>query len=125
MRKIFYIFLILIVFSTCKKDEDVYTTKNAVVTNTQVIDTTFHLQVFPNPCNNLVTLSIVFPRVSSLKITAYDMMGRNILIPNGSYVLAAGTNQIAIETTGFTNGIYFLRCEFDRVIMNTKIIVQH
>jgi hypothetical protein len=124
MKKIIVCICIIFLLSTCKKDDEIYTTKNVNVTVPAIIDTTFSFTPFPNPCDSFVNLSIKFPRASTVSISIYDMVGRLVYQPNVSLQLAAGCSSIGIDVSVLQPGVYIVICKYDVATMAKKIIVE-
>ncbi len=121
--KIFLSLLVAIfLFSTCKKDDEIYTTKNAIVTTLPIVDTSFTLSCFPNPCDSFVNLQIKLPKASSLKIVIYNINGRMVYQSTTTIQLAAGQSTIGVDVHSLLSGLYILRCEFDTWITTKKMI---
>ena len=123
MKKLALCICIISLLSTCKKDDEIYTIKNANVTVPAIIDTSFSFTPFPNPCNSFVNLSIKLPRASTVSISFYDIVGRLVYQPNVSLQLAAGYSTIGIDVSNLQVGIYIVRCQYDVSAMNKRIIV--
>ncbi|MEI6595967.1 MAG: T9SS type A sorting domain-containing protein [Bacteroidota bacterium] len=121
--KIFLTFLVAIfLFSTCKKDDEIYTTKNAIVTTQPIVDTSFTLSCFPNPCDSFLNIQIKLTQASALKILIYNLNGRMVYQSTTTIQLAAGQSTIGVDVHSLLSGLYILRCEFDTWITNKKII---
>ncbi len=123
MKKIFVCICIISLLSTCKKDEEIYTTKNASVTVPAIIDTSFSFTPFPNPCDSFINLSLKFPRASTASISIFDIQGRLVYQPNVSLQLAIGYSTIGIDVSSLQSGIYLVRCQYDVGVLVKKIIV--
>ena len=116
---------IVFLLSTCKKDEGIYTTINAVVPAPATVDTTFSMIIVPNPCDRSANVQMHFPRASSLKISVYDVVGRLVYTPDVSMQLAAGANSIGIATDSLQSGMYIVIAERDGGSMASKMLVHH
>ena len=122
MRYYFKILFVIILFSTCKKDEEIYTTKNATVVVPPIVDTTYKLSCYPNPCTSIINVQIKLPKASSIIISIYNLNGRMVYQTTTTIQLAAGQSTIGIDISSLQSGLYFLRCETDSVVLIQKII---
>jgi hypothetical protein len=65
---------------------------------------------YPNPFNPLTTLKFDIPKLSYVKITVYDILGREISgLVNQS--LEAGRYMLNFDASGLSSGTYFYRIE--------------
>jgi len=68
------------------------------------------LRVFPNPAasSGPVTLAFRLPAPSAVRVSVYDVLGREIaLVEEGTR--AAGTHRVRVATAGLTAGVYVVR----------------
>ena len=122
MRIILTCIIAILLFSTCKKDEEIYTVKNVSVVGPMISDTIYSLTVFPNPCDSFINLKITLPKASSVKISIYNPLGRLVYQSTTTIQLAAGQSTIGIDIHTLPKGMYIMRCEFGLVIITKKII---
>jgi hypothetical protein len=84
------------------------------------IPTDFGLeQNYPNPFNASSKFNLQISKLSIVKVTAYDILGREI----GDLVnekLKPGTYKVSIDGANYPSGIYFYRMVADGIIINTK-----
>ncbi|MDP8206029.1 MAG: T9SS type A sorting domain-containing protein [Candidatus Electryonea clarkiae] len=63
--------------------------------------------VYPNPFNSNVTISISLPARSDLKVTVFNIHGQQVAaIANGKY--SPGYHPINFDASNFSSGIYFI-----------------
>lgn len=125
-KEVFIILLLVLLFATCKKDDEIYTEKNAVIHVSVIIDTIFTISLTPNPCDSSTNINLKFPKASLLKISVLDIVGRILYQPNITLQLSAGQHQFGIETKSYLQGVYFVRCELDEgKTMTIKMLVVH
>ncbi|MFA5010464.1 MAG: T9SS type A sorting domain-containing protein [Ignavibacteria bacterium] len=76
-------------------------------------------QNFPNPFNGSTIIRYSIPRSSYVKITIYDMLGKEIAVPvNGQ--ISAGYYETSISAKNLSSGIYFYRMEVtDNTVSNS------
>ncbi len=121
MKIILPILATIFLFSTCKKDDEIYTVKNATVIAPSIVDTTFTLSIYPNPCDSFINLQIILPKAASVKISIFNLNGRMVYQSTTTIQLAAGQSTIGIDLQSLQSGVYILRCEFDSIIITKKI----
>lgn len=75
-------------------------------------------QNFPNPFNGSTIIRYNVPRSSYVKITVYDMLGKEIAVPvNGQ--ISPGYYETSISAKNLSSGIYFYRMEVtDNTVSN-------
>ncbi len=75
-------------------------------------------QNFPNPFNGSTIISYSLPRSAYVKITVYDLLGKEIAVPvNGQ--ISAGYYETSISGKNLSSGIYFYRMEVtDNTVSN-------
>ena len=67
-------------------------------------------QNYPNPFNAQTMLDIVLPLAGTIKLTIYDITGREV-VTLVDELKPAGSHQIVFDAEGLTNGVYFARLE--------------
>lgn len=78
------------------------------------------LAVFPNPTNGRVFVTFDGSADQLLDVSVTDMLG-NVLLTNGNNDQSSGTS---VDLTGFSKGIYFIRCNFASGSVTRKITLQ-
>ncbi len=81
---------------------------NSVETSSQLLPETIELrQNYPNPFNAMTSIAFSLPRSSSVNLTIYDALGREVtqLIKNTQ--LSTGYHQISFNANKLSAGIYF------------------
>ncbi len=77
---------------------------------------------YPNPFNPVTKIKFDVPYNSDIKITVYDIMGKeSAVLVNSRF--AAGSYSIVWNAGNFSSGIYFYRIEADRFTDIKKIIL--
>jgi hypothetical protein len=67
-------------------------------------------QNFPNPFNSQTVIKYTSPRSAYIKITIYDLLGREVAIPvNGQ--IPAGYHDVNVSALNLSSGIYFYRMQ--------------
>jgi uncharacterized repeat protein (TIGR01451 family) len=97
-----------------------------IFTNTTISPISFESAV-SNPSNNSLVLSVYPNPTTMMSIVNAPSIGGKMAIYNAKGVLLqfwpTCSEQIEINTTGLTNGVYFLRWEKDNEYVITKIVV--
>ncbi|HEX3072967.1 MAG TPA: T9SS type A sorting domain-containing protein, partial [Ignavibacteriales bacterium] len=67
-------------------------------------------QNYPNPFNPATTINFAVPKAGNVKITVYDMLGREVeILTNKEYSL--GVHKIEWNASRYSSGVYFYRLE--------------
>lgn len=67
-------------------------------------------QNYPNPFNPVTNIRFDLPRSGNVKMTIYDIMGREVAVPvNGYY--GAGKYNVDFDASNIASGIYFYKIE--------------
>lgn len=77
-------------------------------------------QNYPNPFNPSTTLSFSVPKSQNVRLSVYDLTGREVkMLVNG--VVEAGAHQVTFDATSLTSGVYLYRLESDGYRMTQKM----
>ncbi len=78
--------------------------------------------IYPNPTQGNATLEITLVKDSKINISIFDISGKEITnVLNGN--LSAGENQLEINTSNFSNGIYYTKISGENTVKTIKFIV--
>jgi photosystem II stability/assembly factor-like uncharacterized protein len=78
--------------------------------------------VYPNPFNATAKVKYSIPQQSQVRLSVYDMLGREIaLIVNGEKL--AGTYETSFDATSFPSGVYVVNLTTPKVILTQKIVL--
>lgn len=80
------------------------------------------ISVYPNPASEETTLSINAENASELNITVYDVTGK-LVVPVINQSIAAGANNLTINTGALNTGIYFLRIASENRTETVKLVI--
>jgi photosystem II stability/assembly factor-like uncharacterized protein len=87
------------------------------------IPSTFNLsQNYPNPFNPVTKIAYQLPFSGYVKISVYDMLGREVATLIDGYK-NAGYYNIEFDGTKFNSGVYFYRLFTDRFVNTKKMIL--
>jgi hypothetical protein len=81
------------------------------------------LQPYPNPAISQVTLPIIIPVSSEIRITIKDVLGRevNTILSN---LLHSGFNEVTFDAAVLKSGLYFIDYNFQGTVVTHKLIIQ-
>ncbi len=79
-------------------------------------------QNYPNPFNPTTTISYSLPRTSLVKITVYDILGREIkTLVNGQR--SAGNYKVVFNASDFASGVYLYRMQAGSFVETKKLLL--
>ena len=86
-----------------------------------VFSSQYHLQNYPNPFNTSTLISFTIPTSSKVKLTIYDLHGRNIesLVDQK---MTVGSHKVEWNASRHAAGIYFYRIIIDEFSTTKKLI---
>ncbi len=79
-------------------------------------------QNYPNPFNPATVIKFSIPKSSFVKITVFDILGREISRPVND-MKPAGNYEVSFDGTNFASGIYFYRIEAGSFVEVKKMIL--
>lgn len=85
----------------------------------------FYADIFPNPVTNNSTLSVVITMAAEINVEIYDAIGKRVKSVAENVVVEEGENLFDINTSDFTNGIYFVKINSAGYSRTIKMIVQN
>jgi hypothetical protein len=80
------------------------------------------LPAYPNPFNPTTTVSFQLPETINVKLTVYDLSGREIAIL-ADQSFSAGSHQLAFDGVGLSSGTYILRLQAGNEIRTQTIML--
>jgi hypothetical protein len=79
-------------------------------------------QNYPNPFNPTTTISYAIPTASDIRLTVYDMMGREVsVLAEGRK--AAGFYTVEFDGKNLASGIYFYRLKAGSTVLKQKMVM--
>lgn len=84
-----------------------------------------NINVYPNPSNEKVNVSIYALNNSNINVQLFDITGKLIVTPIANHNLMIGENSITISTKELNNGIYFVTLSNEFGKETVKLIVNH
>jgi hypothetical protein len=76
--------------------------------------------LWPNPVNDFVTVSIIVSQPADIRLMLYDIKGASIEVQQSK--LAVGNNQLRVNMSHLTQGIYTLQCKWGNNSRVTKLV---
>jgi len=80
------------------------------------------MQNYPNPFNPSTTIPYTLKSSSNVRLSVYDLLGREVAVLVDNERKAAGTYEISFQASYLPSGIYLYRIQTERFV-NTKIMV--
>lgn len=80
------------------------------------------LQNYPNPFNPTTNISFLLPDGQNVKLTVYDMLGKEISTLLDEY-LPAGSHSVQFDAASLPNGVYIYTLQTDRFRDSKKLIL--
>lgn len=105
-------------------------TTNAAATNTTILITGISsaalnissVKVYPNPAKDVANLSVNLSQNETLSISVLSSTGQEVYSVRANS-MAAGENNIALDTQNWANGVYFIRIATAKGSVNQKLII--
>ncbi len=82
----------------------------------------FTVSAYPNPFNATTTLSFVLPQRSAVKLTIFDLTGRQVQTAT-ERVMESGTHTISFDAASLPSGLYFARLEAGATQLTQKLML--
>jgi len=92
------------------------------VENSEIPETYLLSQNYPNPFNPSTQINFSVPDPSMVRVTVYDLVGREIEVLVSEF-LEAGNYKTIWNAAGYSSGIYFYRLETDNFTQVKKMIL--
>ncbi len=87
------------------------------------IPTTYALaQNYPNPFNPTTVIGFDLPHADNVKITVYDVVGREVTTLLDENV-RAGSYRLRFDATGMSSGVYFYRLQAGKFLETRKMVL--
>jgi len=106
------------IIGTFKTDENITSNEKGDLENTKIV-------LSPNPADNVLHLSIENQESTTLSIQIYDISGKLVKNVSNDFHAIAGENELLIETTDLSNGIYFLKTTNSKFHQFTTKFIKH
>jgi uncharacterized repeat protein (TIGR01451 family) len=80
-------------------------------------------QNYPNPFNPTTTIGYYLPRAMTVRLTVFDVAGREVAVLINNETRAAGRHQLTLDASRMPSGLYFYRLSSDGVSDVKKFVV--
>ncbi len=81
------------------------------------------ISVYPNPVQGYyASVTFTLPAQQQATLSIYDIAGRKLATPMQG-IMIEGTNQINLDTSNLSQGMYFVRLETERTTATARLIV--
>ncbi len=81
-------------------------------------------KLYPNPTSNNVTVALTLKKEEKVSVSVLDMNGR-VVVAATEQTMAAGEQQININTADLANGAYFVQIAAGNVSTKMRLVVMH
>lgn len=101
-------------------------TKNIVITKTgltDVFNSTYKLEVYPNPFKDQVQVNYITTERSEVKINMYDVTGR-LVKEVFDAEQAAGSQQVQLNLGEYRSGVYLLKIQISNQVKTIRLIAE-
>jgi hypothetical protein len=79
-------------------------------------------QNYPNPFNPSTTIKFELPKASMVRLTVYDMLGREgVVIVNERR--DAGVHEVKFDGAGLSSGVYLYRLQAGEFVQTLKLVL--
>ncbi|HLO54876.1 MAG TPA: SdrD B-like domain-containing protein [Saprospiraceae bacterium] len=82
------------------------------------------LRLYPNPASTLINVEIEHYIESVGTVEIFDMVGRNVFAIKDLNQLNETTQQLSLDISGLSNGIYYIKLNLDGEVFTKKILIQ-
>lgn len=82
-----------------------------------------NFKVYPNPANNVATVSFTLPEAVNGRITLIDLTGRERQVLQSTANYAAGSHQFDVDLSTVASGIYLVALYADKGIQVQRLVV--
>ena len=78
-------------------------------------------QNYPNPFNSSTTITFELPKSSVVKLSVYDMLGREVSVLVNDRV-DAGVHEVRFDASGNSSGVYFYRLQAGDFVQTRRLL---
>lgn len=80
-------------------------------------------QNFPNPFNPVTTINYSVPEPGYIKLTIYDLIGKEVAVLQDKYVTSAGNYNVKFNGSNLSSGLYLYRLEYGGKSIQKKMML--
>lgn len=81
-------------------------------------------KLYPNPTSDMATISMSMTKEQHVVISVYDLQGREVMQAIDK-TLAAGEQQVTLNTSNLTDGVYFVQIASGAIATKMKMVIAH
>lgn len=96
-------------------------TCNEIPTSTNELVSILEAKAFPNPFDQVFTLSFSILKKENVRIHLFDVMGKTVRTISNK-MFAEGQHDILIETHSLASGVYFARIEVGNGVKSVRVV---
>ena len=80
------------------------------------------IQNYPNPFNSSTTIKYELPKVSEVRLSAYDLLGREVSVLANER-MNAGVHEVRFDGSNLASGVYFYRLQAGDFIQAKRLVI--
>jgi hypothetical protein len=105
---------------TCRSERG---SLNVTITDINEIESVSSLSVYPNPAGDVLNLTLELSQATPMTLSLIDQLGQKVEVRDLSK-LESGVNELEMDVSGLSSGVYYLQIESQGRIATRKIVVQ-
>jgi len=94
------------------------------LSNSEVIDLGFTYDIFPNPANDQAIIRLNLENSNTVSYALKNSLGQTVVEFNNQQI-QTGLNELKINTSNLSNGLYFVNLSVGQRNINARIVVAH
>ena len=80
------------------------------------------IQNYPNPFNSSTTIKYELPKVSEVRLSAYDLLGREVSVLANER-MNAGVHEVRFDGSNLASGVYFYRLQAGDFVQAKRLVI--
>jgi hypothetical protein len=110
-----------VVVNTCRDaSEETETTEETIVAEELK---SFNLQVYPNPTEGMITVTLTGLQTEDSYLAVFDLLGHQVLVP-GRITTSSGTKSWELDFREIAKGVYFVKLNTEAGEKVERIVVR-
>jgi hypothetical protein len=109
-------------YSTSEFSAPILVTSTGITEKGTLPTETVLMQNYPNPFNPTTTITYELPRPSKVKLSVYDMLGREVSVLVNER-RDAGVHEVKFEASGLSSGVYLYRIQAGDVVQSKTLVL--
>ena len=82
-----------------------------------------NIAVYPNPCNDLLNVELLFAESNAVNIELLDLTGKTVAFPSNSQAISP--NQYTLDVADLSKGVYILKVTNVKKVSTSKVTISH